>query len=170
MKLERATVKDLNVTMSIIRDAQNLLASQNIDQWQNGYPTEQIILDDIKNKESYILKSEQFEPLATTMFSVRDEPSYTKILGQWKTDSSTKYGVIHRMAVAKNHRGKGLAKFIFSTSEKWLIKQQIPSMRIDTHKDNFTMQQLLKVLDYSYCGIIHLPNGDQRLAFEKKIL
>ena len=169
MKLERATAKDLNVTMSIIRDAQNLLASQNIDQWQNGYPTEQIILDDIKNKESYILISEQSEPLATTMFSVRGEPTYAKILGQWKTNSGTKYGVIHRMAVAKNYRGKGWAKYIFSTCEKWLIKQQIPSMRIDTHKDNFTMQQLLRRLDYSYCGIIHLSNGDQRLAFEKKL-
>ena len=169
MKLERATAKDLNVTMSIIQDAQVLLASQNIDQWQNGYPTKQIILDDIKNKESYILKSEQSEPLATTMFSIRGEPTYTKILGQWKTNSSTKYGVIHRMAVAKNHRGKGLAKFIFSSCEKWLMQQQIPSMRIDTHKDNFAMQQLLRILDYSYCGIIHLPSGDQRLAFEKKL-
>lgn len=170
MKLEQANYNDLANIMRIIYDAQTLLATQNIDQWQNGYPTEQIILNDIKKKESYILRSKQLEPMATAMFSVRGEPTYNKILGQWKTESSAKYGVIHRMAVAKNCRGKGLAKLIFSICEQWLLKQQIPSMRIDTHKDNLTMKQLLSSLDYSYCGVIHLQNGDQRLAYEKKIL
>jgi hypothetical protein len=40
-------------------------------------------------------------------------------------------------------------------------------MRIDTHEDNMGMQQLLKKLGYSYCGVIFLGNEDKRLAFEK---
>ena len=38
MNLLRAKKKDLKGIMDIIKDAQELLANQNIDQWQNGYP------------------------------------------------------------------------------------------------------------------------------------
>ena len=38
MKLIKAKKEDLPLIVEIIKDAQDLLASQNIDQWQNGYP------------------------------------------------------------------------------------------------------------------------------------
>ncbi len=162
-----ATPHDLSGIMSIIYDAQKLLANQHIDQWQNGYPSESVILQDIKNNECYVLKSEQNKLLATAMFSTRREPTYSNIVGQWRTESNAKYGVIHRMAVAENQRGKGLAKLIFARCEQHLLRDQITSMRIDTHEGNLAMQQLLKQLNYCYCGVIYLLNGDKRLAFEK---
>ena len=55
MNLLRAKKKDLKGIMDIIKDAQELLANQNIDQWQNGYPNESIISNDIDNNESYLL-------------------------------------------------------------------------------------------------------------------
>ena len=169
MKLLRAQKKDLVSIMSIINDAQELLAGQNIDQWQNGYPNTAIVLKDIQNNESFILKSESGACLATAMFSTKNEPTYSKIEGRWMNPKQTIYGVIHRMAVAKNYRGKKLAKFFFNQCEQKLSEKKIPSMRIDTHKDNFGMQKLLKTMGYSYCGVIYLENGDKRLAFEKLI-
>jgi len=169
MKLLRAQKKDVIVIMGIIKDAQELLASQNINQWQNGYPNKAIILKDIQNKESFILASEIGTYVATAMFSTRNEPTYSKIEGRWMSPKQTKYGVIHRMAVSKNYRGQGMAKFIFNQCEQMLSEKKIPSMRIDTHKNNFGMQKLLKSMGYSYCGVIYLENGDKRLAFEKLI-
>ena len=169
MKLINATKQDLPSMMHIIKDAQDLLATQNIDQWQNGYPTENILLSDIQNNESYIVKSDNNTPIATAMFSVRGEPTYIKIEGQWMSDNQSTYGVIHRMAVSKKFRRKGVAKFIFKQSEEFLFTSKIKSMRIDTHQDNHSMQSLLKRLKYSYCGDIYLQNGDKRLAFEKLI-
>ena len=55
MKLIKAKKEDLPLIVEIIKDAQDLLASQNIDQWQNGYPTKSILLGDIQNMESYLL-------------------------------------------------------------------------------------------------------------------
>ena len=54
MNLLRAKKKDLKGIMDIIKGAQELLANQNIDQWQNGYPNESIISNDIDNNESYL--------------------------------------------------------------------------------------------------------------------
>ena len=81
MNLLRAKKKDLKGIMDIIKDAQELLANQNIDQWQNGYPNESIISNDIDNNESYLLKSHDQSPIATAMFSTKNEPTYSKIEG-----------------------------------------------------------------------------------------
>ena len=47
------------------------------------------------------------------------------------------------------------------------FKEITMHIRIDTHEDNVVMQNLLKKLGFKFCGIIHLKNGDKRLAYEK---
>ena len=169
MKFSPSIKSDLESIMNIINDAQTYLASQGTDQWQDGYPDNSLILEDIYNSESYIVKSEDGELMGTTMFTTQPEPTYTFIDGKWLTDKGTKYGVIHRMAVGNNYRKMGIAKFIVSECEQILNENKVESMRIDTHKDNIGMHSLLKKLGYIYCGIIFLENGDKRLAFEKKL-
>ena len=169
MEFIHAKKKDLTEIMQVIGQAQAYLASQHIEQWQNGYPNETAILKDIKNKESYIVKSEDSSLIATAMFTTRNEPTYKTIEGDWITETDASYGVIHRMAVNKGFRGTGIAKFIFNQCEQTLKHNKIQSMRIDTHEDNLGMQALLKKLGYVFCGVIYLENSDKRLAFEKLI-
>ena len=116
MKFICAKKKDLSEIMHIIGQAQAYLASQHIEQWQNGYPNESAILKDIKNTESYVVKSEDSSLLATAMFTTRNEPTYKHIEGQWLTKNNATYGVIHRMAVSNKFRGKGIAKIHFFSS------------------------------------------------------
>lgn len=168
MKLISATTHELSAIMEIIGHAQAYLASLGIDQWQNGYPNEEVIKKDIANGETYVVL-DNTTVMATAMFSTRGEPTYKKILGQWLTDANAEYGVIHRMAVHDCYRSKGVAKFIFMTFESYLKERGINSMRIDTHQDNIGMQQLLNRMGYIYCGIIYLADGNRRLAYEKKL-
>ena len=88
------------------------------------------------------------------MFTINGESTYNLIQGNWLTENNTKYGVIHRIAVSKNARGSGAAKFIFHEFENRLQEAEFSSLRIDTHKDNLIMQELLGQLSYTYCGII----------------
>ena len=108
--------------MAIIGDAQEYLKDQNIDQWQNDYPNNDIIINDILNKESYLVKSNSDNVIATAMFSTRLEPTYKVIDGKWMSSNSDRYGVIHRMAIAKKNRRSGVSKFIFKTFETFLKK------------------------------------------------
>ena len=41
------------------------------------------------------------------------------------------------------------------------------AIRIDTHRDNKIMQHNLLKYGFTYCGIIYLANGDERLAYQK---
>lgn len=156
--------------MEIIKDAQNYLASLNIDQWQDGYPdTKQIELD-IANEDSYLVLDESEKIIGTTVFTFKEEPTYNQIEGEWITAEDSIYGVIHRLAVDDNYRGVGLAKYVFDECEKRVKDNQIKSLRIDTHRGNKGMQYMLKKRGYEYCGVIILDSGAERLAYEKIII
>ena len=51
-----------------------------------------------------------------------------------------------------------------------LKELKIKSLKVDTHRGNIGMQNLLKKIGYSYCGVITLESGDERLAFEKILI
>ena len=96
MRLQLSTNSDIHKILQIINDAKVYLKSQKIDQWQHGYPNKSQIERDIVNNESYVLTNDANQVIATSMFSIRPEPTYKFIDGKWKIKESEKYGVIHR--------------------------------------------------------------------------
>lgn len=170
MKIRLSKREDIPEIMVIIEDAKTYLASQNIDQWQNGYPNTEQIENDIKKGESYVVFNDKNKIVATSMFTVNPEPTYKVIDGNWIIDELIKYGVVHRMAVKKEFRKLHLATFMFDAFHQQLKNNHIQSLKIDTHEDNVGMQSLITKLGYKYCGIIYTDYGAKRLAFEKVIL
>lgn len=169
MKIQLATTADIPRILEIIDDAKALLKSLHIDQWQNGYPNQTQIENDIVNNESFVVLNSDNQIVATTMFSIKGEPTYKVIEGNWIIAESEKYGVIHRLATGKEFRKNGIAQFVFEYFHDFLKQKNIQSLKIDTHQDNHGMQSLVKKLGYQYCGIIYTSYGDKRLAFEKII-
>ncbi|MFT5147151.1 MAG: GNAT superfamily N-acetyltransferase [Polaribacter sp.] len=169
MKIQLSTFEEIPAIIAIINDAKEYLASQKIDQWQNGYPNAEQVANDIKNNESYVVVNDENEVIATAMFTTNPEPTYKIIDGNWNIDENEKYGVVHRMAIKKEFRKFGLATFIFHEFHMQLLEKKIKSLKIDTHEKNLGMQALIKKLGYTYCGIIYTNYHAKRVAFEKVI-
>lgn len=170
MKIRLSKFDDIPAIMNIIDDAKDYLASQNIDQWQNGYPNAEQIENDIKNEESFVVVNDENQIMATSMFTLRKEPTYKEVIdGNWLISEDEVYGVIHRMAIKKEYRKFGLATFLFHEFHLQLQEKNIKSLKIDTHEENIGMQSLIKKLGYTYCGIIYTNYNAKRLAFEKVI-
>ncbi len=167
MRISKAKASHISSMMEIVLDAQKYLAQLGIDQWQNGYPNEAVLLNDINHRESYCVHNDAGQLMGMTMFTTRPEITYYTIDGNWLTAENALYGVIHRLAVSNRFRSHGVAKFIFEQCEGQLKANNISSMRIDTHEENKGMQKLIGQLGYEYCGVIFLESGDKRLAFEK---
>ena len=170
MKLTPTTQSEIPAIMDIIADAQKYLAELNIDQWQDGYPTQEQIELDITNEDSYVVVNDDDKVMGTSVFTTKSEPTYKEVDEGWLTPDDAKYGVIHRLAVSDQFRGAGVGKFVFTTCEEQLIELNIKSMRIDTHRDNKGMQHMLKKRGYEYCGVIYLDSGAERLAYEKILI
>ena len=56
MKIRKSRMEDVNDIMKIIAAAKQYMASHgNTTQWIDGYPGEEVILNDIKNGNSYLI-------------------------------------------------------------------------------------------------------------------
>lgn len=156
---------DLAKIMMIIRQAQEYLRLAGIDQWQNGYPNKETIWRDIERGNSYVL-TEDDQVVGTTVLEFDGDPNYDTIYeGAWITTGP--YGAIHRIAVANQFKGGGLATKMIRAMAALCRQQGVLSLRVDTHKDNKSMQTMLQKNGFQYCGVIHLADGSPRVAFEK---
>ena len=165
MEFRRSKKEDIEEIITIIKMAQNYLKEEGIDQWQKGYPNESVIEKDIEDGYSYVLTDEG-SVVGTTYLSFDGEETYKTVYeGQWLSDGD--YGVIHRIAVDRELKRKGLSSRIIKEVEAICKEKGIKNIKIDTHRKNIVMQKFLKKNGFKYCGIIYLISGDERLAFEK---
>ena len=159
-QIRHARMEDLPVILELIEcGRQKMRESGNMDQWTNGDPATSLFENDIRLGNSYIMEEEGL-PIATFAFVPGPDPTYLKIYeGKW-LETESPYYVIHRLA-SKPHVHHILAsalQFAFT---------QTNSLRIDTHRKNTPMRHALLKNGFSYCGIIFLENGAERLAYQK---
>lgn len=162
--LRKSLPEDIPAIMELIGEAQEYFRNKGIDQWQNGYPNPESIMNDIALEHSFVLEKDA-KVVATAMISFDGEPTYNKIDGAWLTDNP--YVVIHRVAVRNDLKGYNLAGEIFDQAERMCRERGISSFRVDTHEKNLSMQRLLTKRGFHYCGVIIVSYGAARLAFEK---
>ncbi len=165
MEFHRAIEEDAKRIMEIIGQAQDYLREQGVNQWQNNYPDISTITNDIGNKDCYILR-DNGRIVATVTVVFGGEKTYAEIFeGKWL--SSREYATIHRIAVDAGYKGRGLASVIICKVEAMCRGRGISSIRVDTHRQNTSMKRMLIKNGFTYCGIIYLPDGSERIAFEK---
>jgi len=166
MAFRKALSTDISNIIRIIRQAQEFFRENGIDQWQNNYPNEETVANDINNNNGYVLVNGN-DIIGTVAVLFDEEKTYGYIEGKWLSDG--KYATIHRIAVAGEYKGKGYASDILSCIERMCREKNISSMRVDTHEKNKAMQKLLDKNGFIYCGIIYLADGSKRRAYEKII-
>ena len=159
LDINRAKPEDLPRIMQIYEYARNFMKETgNESQWKNNYPPKDMIMDDIRNGNLYVIKKEN-EIHAVFAFMIGSEPTYQKISqGSWQSD--TEYGTLHRIA------GDGKIHGIFDVIITFCLNKT-NHLRIDTHNNNKIMQHLILKNRFQECGIIHVADGSPRIAYEK---
>ena len=158
MIIRKATLSDLPEAQRIYAEARRYMNDHgNPTQWGATYPTESIIISDIEKGNLYLC-TEAGEPHGVFAFIEGDDPTYAVIEnGAWP--DSEPYDVMHRMASDGKVRGIGKAALDF-------CKSHGKNLRADTHRDNITMQNMLAKNGFVPCGIIHIENGSERIAYQ----
>ncbi|HAT4103942.1 GNAT family N-acetyltransferase [Clostridium perfringens] len=165
MEFRQAKISDLDQIVEIIELSKKYLKETKVDQWQDGYPSKEDLRRDIESGNSYVLTNKD-EIVATTVISLDGESTYNSIFnGEWITNE--KYIVMHRVAVHDKYKGKGIFKELIKEAESLALNKRILSIKIDTHRDNISMQRAVVKNNFKRCGIIYLEDGSERIAFEK---
>lgn len=160
--IRETEINDLPFVMDMYNTARKFMSSTgNVDQWTKGYPTEQFIKEEIESGHSFVCENQEGVLVGTFCFIIGDDPTYAKIYeGQWLNDEL--YGTIHRIASA------GIEKGVANSCIEWCYTK-CRNIRIDTHRDNKVMQNIIKNQGFVYCGVIYLLDGSERIAFQKQI-
>ena len=154
MYIRNANLNDLEKILAIYAKARAFMREHgNETQWQNNYPPEDSLRENIRDGKLKLAMDGE-EIACVFYFAVEEEPTYAYIEGSWPDNEP--YGVVHRVASAK----KGGATFAI----RWAMTQ-CRNLRIDTHDDNYPMQNLVKKLGFSYCGRIYVADGSPRRAY-----
>lgn len=155
-----ATAAHLPVMQRLAAEARLIMRrSGNMHQWVDGYPQDEVLLDDIARGGSYLVLAGD-EVVGTFAFLPGPDPTYAVIAGGRWLDVEQPYCVLHRIATTAASRGvlRAIVDFCFTRTQ---------SLRIDTHRDNVIMRHLLAKLGFTRCGIIYLASGAERLAYQK---
>lgn len=184
--IRKAVPGDLPAIYSIYESARSYMRTHgNPDQWENDYPPEDLIKEDLRNKRLYVITEDISTEESTTqegttqentteesttekvetveavfVFFTGEEEAYNSIEGSWTYNLP--YGVIHR--VASSGKIRGVTKTIFDYAFT-----QADYLRIDTHEDNQTMQTALLRYGFRRCGTIFYSRNNsltKRIAYD----
>lgn len=157
MKIRQATIEDIPKMREIFNYGRELqIQTGNPNQWEEGYPSKKLMMEDMEKGAAYVCESDQGEMTAVLSVFTEPDPTYYEIEGEWLNDEP--YTTIHRIATS------GVVKGVGQYCLQW-VQERSEHVRIDTHKDNAPMKYVLEKLGFAYCGVIYLDNGDPRDAY-----
>ena len=162
MVIRQSTPEDLPEIQRLIAAARAFMTEHgNPSQWSEGYPSAEQLSSDIACGHSYVCVAPEYAGLVGTFyFAVEEEPTYRHIEGRWLNDKP--YGIIHRLA--SDGRVRGLFRECLAFASK-----HCSEIRVDTHKDNAPMRQLLVAEGFVPCGAIYVADGSPRIAYQKSL-
>lgn len=165
MEIRKAKHNDITGALHLVQDAQAYFKAHHINQWQDGYPNYDSLMNDIEKGKGYVL-CDHNQVIGYCYGSFEHEPNYDSIEnGQWLTHNQPYY-VVHRVVVSNEYKGKGLAGIFIDHFIDVCHHEHIHSIRMDTHDDNKSMQRFLSKHGFKPCGRIYLDNGDPRIGYE----
>ena len=170
----RTTEDDIPAILAILEQAKAYLRESGVDQWQEGYPNREAILDDIAAGRGWTFECvDDGEIAGYECVAMTPEVCYRSIDGSWLTEGEN-YAVIHRAMAAAKYRGTMLATEMFGFAAELAAGLGKASVRVDTHRDNRAMNRLCTKLGYQFCGVVDLSSVDPahdslRNAYEKLI-
>ncbi len=165
----RAAEADMPELMRLVREAQAFMRGLGIDQWQDGYPEPETLMEDIRVGRLYVL-AEGNAVRAMAALLLTEEPVYASIDGAWRTPDGAKYLTLHRMATDDAARGREVAARMLAEAERIARENDCASVRADTHPGNVAMRRFLQKHGFEYCGVVYydIKGGTpDRVAYEK---
>ncbi len=164
LRIRPARLEDFPAAAAIFARARAFMkATGNPNQWEDGYPSKDLLERDIAAGNFYAVCAGGDIHGVFALIAGAD-PTYATIDGAWLNDLP--YATLHRIA------SDGHARGVFAAAADY-AKAAYASVRIDTYKDNRVMRRLIEKHGFRYCGIIRIearpdcPAQDtERLAFQ----
>jgi len=154
INIRAGAAEELRELFTMIRAVRRSLASQGIDQWDEVYPTEAILREDLRKGDLHVIAVE--ERIAGMIVLNEEElPEYAAV--SWKY--STPVLVIHRLAVIPEYQRQGLAIRLVEFAERTATVRGYHAIRLDAFTRHPGATALYEHLHYRRAGTVQLRKG-----------
>ena len=166
MIVRKMTLEDMARVGEITDSTRIYFKNAGSPQWQGEYPSNETFSLDISRSIGYVCDDDG-SVCGFCAIVGGDEPDYANIYdGEWKNDR--KYISLHRVAVAEEYKGKGVAALMVEEAVRVAKDAGVLDIRCDTHEKNTNMRRMLEKNGFCKCGTVYLcKDGTPRVAYQK---
>lgn len=163
--IRKSEYDDVKEIWEIFQEAISYFHDVGINQWQYGYPNEDVIIDNIKEGNSYVVE-EDGRIVGTCYIAQIIDPNYAYIEeGEWLNDEA--YYVIHRIAIRNAYKGKQVADLFMKKALALASASNINNIRVDTHPENVSMQKWIARNGFEKVGVVYVGQHEKRYAYQR---
>ncbi|MCH5297789.1 MAG: GNAT family N-acetyltransferase [Ruminococcus sp.] len=152
---QKASFNNISEIMDIIRYAVRNMEQERIYQWDELYPAEKDIINDINNGELYVGRVNEKIAVIYVINSYCDE-EYNN--GEWQNPNAN-YQIVHRLCVHPDFQNNGIAKATMQHIETELCQSDVEAIRLDAFTENPYALKLYQNLGYSIVGYADWRKG-----------
>lgn len=157
MVIKKASEPDLSQLLSIIKSCGQNLIEQGIFQWNEKYPSKEVLLEDIALQQIWKLEDGN-KIVGLIVLTENEDEEYQHV--KWLTKNQQNL-YIHRLAVHPKFQGKGYAQKLMDFAEKYAMENNYNSIRLDTFSQNKRNQKFYEQRNYIKLESIYFPNQSE---------
>ncbi|MGB3223466.1 MAG: GNAT family N-acetyltransferase [Desulforhopalus sp.] len=163
MTIRLARMEDLEVSFAIVKDATKHMDKQGIPQWDDIYPEEATLLQDIEKQEMYVIEQDS-RAVGIIVLNDEQSPEYASI--PWKY--AGRVLVVHRLTISPTYQNRGLASYLMKFAEDAAAVRAYNCVRLDAFTQNPAAVTFYDRRGYRKAGIVHFRKGEF-FCYEKAI-
>jgi len=165
--ITKALISDLDEIYNLTKDCAKDLIEKKIFQWNESYPSKEILRNDIELEQLWKFKDNDAIIAVIVLTEIVDK-EYLSVT--WFTENS-KNLYVHRLAVDPKKQGKGFAKQMMDFAEYYAEKNNYTSVRLDTFSENIRNQKFYETRNYIKLeNIFFLNQSEQPFCCYEKVI
>lgn len=150
-----ACLEDLEDIYALVKNAIDTMIKQNILQWDEIYPNEEVLREDILKKQLHVgILEEQI----AVIYVLNQECDDAYKNGNWRFADEPFY-VLHRLCVNPVFQNRGVGRVTMLHIEEVLLSMGIKAIRLDAFTENPFSLKLYDSLGYSRVGYAEWRKG-----------
>lgn len=148
----RGTPAHVDAAWEILDRCRRALDARGIHQWDDVYPTREVIEADVANGRLWVLEVEGRVRASVALDSAQD-PQYASV--EWAYSEPAL--VVHRLCVDPGAWGRGYATQLMNFAERYAAEHGFASIRLDAYSANPESIHLYRRRGYRDAGQVYFP-------------
>lgn len=151
----KASIEDFKEITTLYHMAVKKMIENQIYQWDEIYPDDEVLLEDILQDQMYLLETDGRIAACVVMNEDQDEQYGS---GSWRYCDG-RVTVIHRLCVHPDCQGLGMGKKTVQHIEAMAKEKGYGIIRLDAYSQNEHAKNLYRNLGYTYAGEVSFRKG-----------